>query len=283
MRAASQWLLCVMALGLGACVDSAPAGPRPILWDAGHFDGGPPGRIDTDLPCDVAQLLARHCTSCHGSTPSAGALMPLVSHADLLAPAPTLPSQTVAERSLARMRDAMRPMPPAGAGPDAAAIAAFEAWIGAGTPAGTCTIDDPFAGPGRCTSGTRWSGGDDGSPLMYPGHGCVECHARMREGPLLRIAGTVYPSGHEPDSCNGMSGVDGVRVEITTGSGRVLSLRPNAAGNFLYEDEIAFPYTARVIRDGRVREMVSSQTSGDCNVCHTSAGVMDAPGRIVAP
>jgi hypothetical protein len=34
---------------------------------------------------------------------------------------------------------------------------------------------------------------------------------------------------------------------------------------------------------GRERAMVTMQTSGDCNSCHTQNGANAAPGRIVLP
>jgi hypothetical protein len=34
---------------------------------------------------------------------------------------------------------------------------------------------------------------------------------------------------------------------------------------------------------GRERDMAATQTSGDCNVCHTQSGTMSAPGRIILP
>lgn len=208
--------------------------------------------------------------------------MSLRTHADLTAVSVIVPGETQAERSLARMRDAMRPMPPAGPAPDAAALAAFEAWITAGSPSGSCTVDDPFAGPPRSTSGTTWTGGNRESPLMRPGGACVACHVSMREGPVFSIAGAVFPSGHEPDDCNGAVPYD-VTVEITDASGEVLRLTPNAAGNFFWEDRIALPYRARVLASGRERVMTAPQTSGDCNACHTQMGLEGAPGRIVAP
>jgi hypothetical protein len=46
---------------------------------------------------------------------------------------------------------------------------------------------------------------------------------------------------------------------------------------------------AKVVSMGRERAMIESQTSGDCNSCHTQNGTtpvgatMKAPGRIVLP
>ena len=58
----------------------------------------------------------------------------------------------------------------------------------------------------------------------------------------------------------------------------------NDWGNFHIDNgSLALPYTARVIYQGRTREMTTPQTHGDCNACHTQSGVGAAPGRILLP
>lgn len=42
------------------------------------------------------------------------------------------------------------------------------------------------------------------------------------------------------------------------------------------------PYTAKVIRDGVESKMLTPQSNGDCNACHSVDGASGAPGRIVA-
>ena len=53
-----------------------------------------------------------------------------------------------------------------------------------------------------CTSGTTWAGGDHGSAVMHPGEACIACHT-TDHGPKFAAAGTVFPTSHEPDDCNG--------------------------------------------------------------------------------
>ena len=60
-------------------------------------------------------------------------------------------------------------------------------------------------------------------------------------------------------------------------------MTPNAVGNFSYRGTVAKPYTAKVTYMGKERIMVTAQTSGDCNSCHTQTGVNSAPGRIITP
>ena len=62
-----------------------------------------------------------------------------------------------------------------------------------------------------------------------PGAACIQCHGR-REGPRFSIAGTVYPTLHEPDLCYGADGIGGAQVKITGANGQTLT--PNATGNF---------------------------------------------------
>lgn len=147
---------------------------------------------------------------------------------------------------------------------------------------------DPFAAPAVCTSKAMWTGGTRGSPSMDPGMACVDCHRAMNEGPIFSIGGTVYPSAHEPDLCNGANGSNGARIVITGADGRTLTLTPDAVGNFSSTAAVALPYRAKVTFMGRERLMVLPQMSGDCNLCHTQFGAavppaVMAPGRVLLP
>jgi hypothetical protein len=152
--------------------------------------------------------------------------------------------------------------------------------------AGACNnLDDPPAGSCNtltgCTSGSCWSGSGDGSPLMEPGRACISCHAATGgDAPPFTIAGTVYPTAHEPDQCNGAGGA---QVVITDANGNVVTLTANGAGNFYYLGAIALPFQARVVDGNGVRAMSVPQSTGDCNSCHTAVGANGAPGRIMAP
>ena len=50
-------------------------------------DGGDGTPVQTDLPCAVQTVLEKNCQSCHAASPKFGAPMPLVTRANLLAPA----------------------------------------------------------------------------------------------------------------------------------------------------------------------------------------------------
>ena len=118
---------------------------------------------------------------------------------------------------------------------------------------------------------------------MNPGKACITCHS-MGEGPTFAVAGTLYPTAHEPDLCNGSNGsTTGARIVITDKNGKMLTLTPNTVGNFSYQGSLATPFTASVTYMGRERRMLTPQTNGDCNACHTTSGTMSAPGRIVLP
>ena len=117
---------------------------------------------------------------------------------------------------------------------------------------------------------------------MNPGKACIACHS-SGEGPGFAIAGTVYPTGHEPDLCFGTSMA---QIIITDATGKTLSpVVPNSAGNFYLSatTTIALPYHAAVVANGKTRAMSAAQTSGDCNSCHTQNGANGAPGRITLP
>lgn len=117
---------------------------------------------------------------------------------------------------------------------------------------------------------------------MNPGMACIQCHS-SDEGPRFSIAGTLYPTVHEPDLCNGAGSAGDLQVVITGADGKTLRLTPNAVGNFFSETRLALPYQAKVIAGGAERAMAASQTSGDCNQCHTPDGANGAPGRIMPP
>ncbi len=138
----------------------------------------------------------------------------------------------------------------------------------------------PAANEGGCPSGLKWlTGSWPGTDLMEPGLACIDCH--QKKGPKFSIAGTVDPGFHTDDACGGVSGI---KVEITGADGKVLTLTTNFAGNFKSSDAVALPYTARVIdANGKERKMYAEQTDGDCNMCHSQAGINGAPGRIRVP
>ena len=128
--------------------------------------------------------------------------------------------------------------------------------------------------PPVCTSMTYWMDGN--GPAMRPGDACMAvCHDTT-----LTIAGTVYPTLHEPINCNGKSGV---RVVITPASGAAITLTTNAGGNFYSKVKVNVPFTAKVVVGGIERKMMTPQSNGDCNSCHTQDGAMQAPGRIMPP
>ncbi|MCS6901505.1 MAG: hypothetical protein RMJ98_10315 [Myxococcales bacterium] len=131
-----------------------------------------------------------------------------------------------------------------------------------------------------CASGTRWIGGDDGSPHMHPGRDCIACHTREGEGPRFTIAGTFYGASGQADDCFGASGAV---IEVTDAAGKIVSLVSNPAGNFYTKDAVQFPITARVTFNGKTRQMSTPVSTGACNSCHTVQGAQGAPGRIAFP
>jgi hypothetical protein len=126
--------------------------------------------------------------------------------------------------------------------------------------------------PAQCTSGRRYTSGN--GPTMNPGDMCQGCHG-------FTLSGTVYPTIHETGLCYGVNG--GAQVVITPSCGTPITLTVNSAGNFYYTGGVRLPYTAKVVVNGAERVMVTPQTLGDCNACHTQNGLQGAPGRIIVP
>ena len=286
--------------------------------DPGSFDGGSGGgsggssgsgggggSTGDGLPCDVADIVSRHCISCHGTTPTVGAPMSLVTRADFLKPSLLVPQLNYAQRSAVRVGSANSPMPPL---PYVQLTTAerdiFTTWAGSDTPAGTCTAGPPDGGSSMtpaqttCESNSAWNAGIRGSSHMNPGLACRSCHLGdnfMGQNPTGAVEafrayffmGTVFPSLHGRDLCNGAPPA-GTVVEILDKNG-VVQLRMQAAppsGNFFSTSTMAgiqLPYTARVLANGKSVSMNTPQTNGDCNTCHTEQGLSGAPGRIVWP
>jgi len=280
--------------GLGGSTAGSGTGGSGTAGGAGASlgGGGAGGAVAGPSYCEVQTLLANRCVSCHASPPLRSVPMPLLGASDLLAEAPNYPGRSAADVSIERMRDTTAPMPPA---PAAAAtseeVAILESWLEAGAPAACSAggggtggvVGNPYDTPITCTSQSAWTGGDRESPNMHPGGACITCHED--EGPTFAIAGTVYPTAHETDDCNGSDGRnESINVVIVDGKGVTHTVGVNSVGNFfIEEDSIAFPYRAKVVAGGRERVMATAQKSGDCNQCHTVSGAEDAPGRIMAP
>ncbi len=265
-----------------------PSGPTTSINDT-----QPTASMFTGLPCDVAQVLAKDCASCHSATPKGGAPNAMMTWDDLQAKSSNDPSMTIAAMSLQRMKDASNAMPPDGANADDVAV--LEAWITAGMPQSSEACDaTPAASvydtPSVCSSKTMWTNATRASnKLMLPGEACNQCHDKGR-GPSLFAAGTVYKTAHEPDDCYGLP--SGVTVEITGADKKTFTTTVNGSGNFYFTTSVKTPYKARVISaDGKKsRAMSGAQTNGDCNLCHTEKGAhlagdkqKTAPGRIMAP
>jgi hypothetical protein len=112
----------------------------------------------------------------------------------------------------------------------------------------------------------------------------LTCHATNHDAPKYAIGGTVYPTSHEPDDCNGLSGSLGVTVVITDAMGKQLPPIPvNDVGNFHFDGSVASPFHVKVVSNGKENQMSATPLTGDCNSCHTRDGAASAPGRILAP
>ena len=278
-RACAIVALGVLAAGCNTAVQPVNEWPTGDNPDGGS--GGCP-------PSDVQKVFADHCTSCHGSPTSGGAPMSLVTLADLTKKSYIDATASFAARSVLRMQAMTMPPAPATQA-TAAEIKVLSDWIASGMPEGTCGVQkpDPLNAAPTCTSGTMWTRGNHGSDDMNPGLACIDCHSRMK-GPTFRIGGTLFPTGHEPDLCNGASNsVDlsaaVVVIKGANGTEFMLSVSGTSGNFFLERGALTLPYTAKVVLNGKERAMNASQTSGDCNSCHTQAGSYPAPGRITIP
>jgi hypothetical protein len=143
-----------------------------------------------------------------------------------------------------------------------------------------------------CSSNAYWKDMDKGSEAMHPGGKCDTCHDKNpMTAPDYTVLGTVYPTLHEPDDCNGVaSGLDDkgkpdVQIIITDRSMRTLPPIPvNSVGNFLLGgDPVLVPFWVKVVSKGKENKMMMQAPHGNCNACHTQMGAEGAPGRIQMP
>jgi hypothetical protein len=116
---------------------------------------------------------------------------------------------------------------------------------------------------------------------MHPGVACIACHL-TNGAPDFTVAGTAFPTGHEPDDCNG-SAASGAVVTVQDSTGKTASFTANSAGNFYGTASLTFPITASLSFNGKTRAMATPVSTGDCNSCHTQSGASAAPGRITLP
>jgi hypothetical protein len=277
--------------GGGTVVGGGGGGGSPDAGGGGSPGGGgaSDGGIVVDVPCDVYTVLSTYCWTCHGPTPTNGAPQSLVTLAQLQAPSPSYSTQSNGERAVVRMADATAPMPPAGnPAPTAADQATVAAWVDAGMPTGSCATDagfpdagppDPLNAAPTCTSGQSYTSGQ--SSTMEPGVACISCH-QSSGGPHFTVAGTVFPTGHEPDKCDAPAS-SGAVVTVTDSAGVTASFTANSVGNFSGNASLTFPITAVVSFNGKTRAMTTAVPSGDCNSCHTQTGANGAPGRVTLP
>jgi hypothetical protein len=263
--------------------------PEPEVVDP---EVDPPVVEEDGLPCDVKKLLRARCQTCHSNPPIGGALVSLLTHADLTARSKTLPSVTVAVRSLQRMNDTLSPMPPAPANhATSAELATLQGWLAAGLPTTKCEDEprnpstNPYDAPSTCSSGSYWTANDTGAPWMMPGAACITCHRQyFTRAPLFTVAGTVFATAHEPDKCHGVPAAAGANVIITDATGKELTIPVSSRGNFgVILNGLALPYRAKVVVGSSERVMLTPQSNGDCNACHTQAGSQGALGRLILP
>src|SRR6185503_5172070 len=105
---------------------------------------------------------------------------------------------------------------------------------------------------------------------------CNDCHNKNPTSPNFTLAGTVYPTAHEPDECNGVAGTTSdagmaeIAIVITDKSGRQLPPIPvNTVGNFTFAGQVIMPFNVKVVVRGKENKMAMQAPHGDCNACHT--------------
>lgn len=270
--------------------------------DGGLVDQGTPAEVSNGIPCDVEEVIENRCWACHGATAPQGPQF--LKYEDFTAMSTRDPKQTRGQVAAELMTKHEMPKAPGIATDDE--IKTFSDWVAAGmkksdeacilapadagavnTTDGGAVLDGGSDGGGLCTSGVRWTQGNAGSDLMHPGGACIACHSTTQGGPAFSFAGTVFPTLHEVDDCNGVKGP--VTITVTDNRGRKITTTSNAAGNFFIRTtdvrkaKLRPPYKVQLDEQGKPpRVMNRTITGGDCNFCHTTNG-NGPPGRVLEP
>jgi hypothetical protein len=216
--------------------------------------------------------MAAQCTSCHGNPPLPGAVAGLVTYADMMVIAKEDPTKNEAQDSLARMKNAARPMPP-GALPSAADVAILQNWIDAGYPMGSC--------------GGSIVGGDGGGPIVAPpppsvfmtapafaartgpnahnaGRDCLGCHSAGGDSPRMSFGGTLYDGSGRA--------LGGAEVRLVDANGRATSVYTGSNGTFyLSGSGFVGPARTGVRNAATATDMLTplqASNGGACSSCH---------------
>lgn len=146
--------------------------------------------------------------------------------------------------------------------------------------------DPTFEGAPTCPGNAFFTGDATYGSAMFPGEPCLACH-EAQGGVLFAMGGTVFATGKVLDDCLPLPDVDLTQAQVVIHDANGDHPLPVLdSGNFRTHaavDDVAFPYTASVVYQGRKRSMTTAQTDGDCNGCHTASGKSGAPGRIALP
>jgi Copper type II ascorbate-dependent monooxygenase, C-terminal domain/Copper type II ascorbate-dependent monooxygenase, N-terminal domain len=166
-------------LGGGTAVAGGPSAGGATSSSGGEPGVTPPVTPSGGLPCDIAAIVKKNCSTCHGAEPLFGAQFSLTSVADFKA-IPPGSGKTAGERALARMADDARPMPPPpNARVSADDMAKVKAWIDSGYQGEACTTTEPNPPTGG-TGGMAGTGG--ASPTEPSDVTCYNLTARAAAG-----------------------------------------------------------------------------------------------------
>jgi hypothetical protein len=260
---------------------SAPTSSAPVPPEGAGGTQGAGGAASTPgLPCDVATYLAMKCQSCHGSPPIPSALAALVSVTDLKATAKEDPTKNEAELSVARMKDAARPMPP-GALPSAADVAVLQDWISAGYPTGSCAArgggdggasPPPPPPPASVFKDAPAFVARTGPSAHNAGKDCMSCHRNGGgEAPRFSFGGTLYDASGKP--------VAGAEVRVLDANGKATSVYTSATGTFYSGATFAAPAHVGLRNATASEDMLTllDAQGGACSSCHCSGGTCTVP------
>ena len=140
--------------------------------------------------------------------------------------------------------------------------------------------------PGRIYTTDATSSTTDTSSIIYKSHNqgadCLSCHNGSNQIEFT-LAGTIYTTINAT-TANSASVATNYTARLTLADGTKLIMGvAKGNGNIYYEGVVGQTFTVEILDlNGKVVNSSSTHdlTSISCNVCHTSSGLNNAPGRI---
>ncbi len=264
--------------GTSGSLDAAP--PPPPGADAGPPPPPPPPPPSSAcVPTNIQTILNQQCVGCHSNPPVNGSLSPLTNLAEMTAVSKENAAKNQAQLSALKLKASATSIMPPGStvAANAAAAAAFDAWIAsnytlgctAGGDAGTSPPPPPppsdvFNGQPPFTPGSSRQGEHSANDSRIK-RNCLDCH-NGGDAPAWSSGGRLVDGAG--------NGVAGAQVRVAKADGTAgTTVYTDAIGLFWFRPGQFTPGLHAGARNATTKvNMVSAVSNGGCNSCHATGG-----------